>query len=86
MLSAWHEVLTICTVASVKAVKIAPKTLLVKRAARWAATDTIPVDKAVVTLIGCNGQTVGYESILLSFFQERVFRKYVNVQTCEQCF
>lgn len=58
-----RKTLTVSTIASIKAVKIAPETLLLKRAARRATADTVPVDKAVITFINCNGHTVGDKSI-----------------------
>lgn len=46
-----RKALTVSTIASIKAVKIAPETLLLKRTARRATADTVPVDKAVITFI-----------------------------------
>lgn len=56
------KALTVSTIATIKAVKITPETLLLKRAARGATADTVPVDKAVIAFISCNGHTVGYKS------------------------
>lgn len=47
----FHGTLTIWTVTSIKTVEIAPKTLFLKCAGGWATTDTIPVDKAIITFI-----------------------------------
>lgn len=58
-----RKALTVSTIASIKAVKIAPETLLLKRAARGATADTVPVDKAVVAFINCNGHAVDDKSI-----------------------
>lgn len=46
-----HETLTIWTVTSIKTLEIAPKTLSVKCAGGWATTDTIPMDKAIITFV-----------------------------------
>lgn len=57
-----RKALTVSTIATIKAVKIAPETLLLKRAAWGATADTVPVDKAVIASISCNGHTVGDKS------------------------
>ena len=55
--SFFHEALTIWAITSIKTMEIAPKTLFLKCAGWWATTDTIPMDKAVITFIDYNGRT-----------------------------
>lgn len=77
------KALTVSTIATIKAVKITPETLLLKRAARRATADTVPVDKAVIAFISCNGHTVGYKS----FFPKKTgLRKSVHLQLCPPSF